>query len=195
MNPRSALSYALSPGANMKMDCSRDELSPADIITALGWAGRGEIVPGFNGLATNLIRAKWAKDGSVLPALHREVVRFSVWHFGRKNWAVYDREKATAAETMSLFAAQVMIEYDDSVCHSCYGRGTVPNETGVSVICPVCKGTQREAVTSSARARSLKMHHESIKDTWGNRFDWIQQELKEIERNIISRVRVHLEEI
>lgn len=177
------------------MDCQRDEISAADVLTALGWAGRVELVPGFNGLATNLIRAKWAKDATVLPALHREVVRFSMWHFGRKHWAVMDREKATAIETMQYFAAQVLVEYDDSVCHSCHGRGVVPNMRGVILTCPVCKGIKREIVSGRARAKALKMGETQMRETWNDRLDFIQQEIIEIDRIILRRVRGYLEDI
>jgi hypothetical protein len=195
MNSRAALSYALSPGANLRMDCGRSELSPADVLTALGWAGRQGLVPGFDGLATMLIRCKWARDESLLPALHREIVRFSMWHFGKKRWAVLDRAKATAKETIDLFAAQVIVEFNDDVCHACHGRAVVPNSRGIMGTCPACNGVAREIVSGRARAKALKMGETSMRDVWGERLDFIQQEIHEVERQILRKVRGFIEEL
>ena len=184
---------------NLRQDCGRPEISAVDVITALGWAmstaKREALVPGFDALATRLIRFKWARQFDVLPALHAEVVRFAMWQFGRKHWAVYERKTVTAIDTMRLFAAQVLVEFDDGVCHGCHGRGQALNNRGLMVVCPTCNGAAREVVSDRARARALWMDKNSVRDTWGERLDFVQSELVEIDRQAVCKVRSFLQEL
>jgi hypothetical protein len=190
-NVRYLLGRAFSPAVSLKMDCSRTETTPADVLTALGMMG--EILPGFSGLVSAMLHVKWGRDFTSLPELEREVFRFSMWHFGRKRWAVYDREKYTSAETMHMFAEQVMTEFYDGVCHTCHGRGTTPNQNGVVTICQTCKGTSRDIVTGRSRARALRLDEQNVRATWGQRLDFVLSEMNEIERRALSKINYKIE--
>jgi hypothetical protein len=197
MNPRAALSYALKPGVNLRQDCARADLSAADVLVALGWATARHhaLVPGFEGLAAGLLRVKWARQMDHLTALHGELVRFALWNFGRKHWAVHDRQQASAMETMRFFAARLIVEFDDPACATCRGRGNVVNQRGIPVVCTACNGVARELQSTSERARALDMHHSCVSDTWGKRLDFVLDEVREIERQALVRISGFLQEI
>ncbi|MEO6147834.1 MAG: hypothetical protein ABIT70_12475 [Sulfuriferula sp.] len=188
-NVRYLLSRAFSPGSSLKMDCSSSAISPADVLTAMGMMG--EIVPGFNGVVSAMLHVKWGLDST--QKLHQELLRYVVWQFGRKRWAVYDRTQCTATETLDLFVEQVITEWNGGVCHKCLGRGTVPNMNGVVSICQTCRGAQRAVISAYRRAVALNMDKHDIKDRWGERLDFIVKEMVEIERRALSKINYKIE--
>lgn len=185
MNVRYQIARAMAPGARLTFDAQRQEIMPADVLIALGWVRR--TCPQDPMLAGLMLRVKYGLQWQDFPHLLRRVHALAGNLFARRGWL----HKPLAGDLFDRFVAQLTVEWFESICKHCRGRGYDPQRPHFR--CPECNGTNAAKVSNRERAEALDVAETTFRrHRWEDRFHACREELDEIERRACSKMHYHL---
>lgn len=158
-----------------------DKITPADVAHAVGLVG--------DRIGVLLLLIRVADHWRYLDDLEAHVLTHVRERASQEDWRT--RPPRTLSSLLRMMVRLAVFEHCiPRRCRSCKGRGQRFPADGPARTCENCKGTGRRAQMSGrSRAEQIEIDPKAWRNTWSDRYAWIQRMLAEHDNTAVEQLR------